>query len=123
MASGDIEFTRSDNATFKVTLKDDAGDAYILTGCTLVLYIKRERKHENADVVIKSPNGDYSKSSATATEINIPTPTDGLAYVYFLPADTPNLEVGYKYAYDIELTTTGGKKYTVLKGTFKVLQD
>lgn len=122
MTSGDIEFVRGDDATFKATLKDDNGDAYNLTSCVLTLRVKRKRTHADGDALI-------DKVSSDVTEISIPTPTNGIAYIYFVPTDTlsrtdgEDLEVGFKYAYDLELVNSISKKYTILRGIFKVLQD
>lgn len=114
MTSGDIEFVRGDNARFRITLLDDNDDPYILTGCTMILYAKYRRTHS---VIL-------IQRSCTWTD-----PTLGIAYVDFVPTDTLNrtdgsdLEVGYLYAYDIELTMPSGERYTILRANFKVLQD
>jgi hypothetical protein len=47
---------------------------------------------------------------------------EGWYYITFLPSDTDNLSCDLEMEYDIEIVT-GGKKYTVQKGTFTLEED
>lgn len=113
VTSSDIILFRENDATLQLTVKLN-GSAYSLTGCTLNFYVKRKVTEANTDAVISKVTGD-GISAGDAT---------GIVTITIEDTDTADLELGYNFVYDIELTTAvTGLKYTILRGIFKLRQD
>lgn len=108
-----IQFIRNDDSTWQMTLKKIDGSAYDLTGCSFTFRVKTNRTDPDSDKLIIKTTGDGISEGDTT----------GIVTITFIPADTSSLTIDYKYAYDVELTTVIGKKYTILRSYFVVLQD
>ena len=113
MADQNIEIYRGDDRTFKVVCKDENDAVVNITGAA----IKFSVKEKISDATYK-----VEKSSAQASEISITDGSNGEYEIYLVPADTQSLDIG-SYEYDSELTTSGGKVYTVVRGEFIVLAE
>lgn len=94
-----IYLTRSDDAEIIIKLYDDKGtERQIFDDDKIIMTVKK---------TVSSPIG-FTKTAEKNGIINI------------VPADTVGLEFG-DYIYDIQLTTFGGKTYTVIPpSTFEV---
>jgi len=110
----DFEIFRGDDKTLEVVVKDQDGNVVDITGSSIRCTVKEHETDPDTEAKI-------SKSSDTPSEITLTDPTQGKFEVYFVPTDTDNL-LG-DYVYDIQIETSAGKKYTVLKGFFKVKMD
>jgi hypothetical protein len=86
-----------------------------LTGATIKFTVKKKATDPDSEAVI-------AKSSANAAEINITDAAGGKAEIYLVPADTKDINA-MSYVYDVELTTSTGKVYTLVKATLRVLED
>jgi len=104
---------KGDHRTFLLTVKDQNGVVVDITGATIIFSLKADPTNATALV---------EKISTDINEIEITNPTQGEAEIYLIPADTSDLEPGI-YFYDVELTTTSGKVYTLVKGELNLLQD
>lgn len=107
------EMYRGDNKTFQVTIKDSTGTAVNISGAGLKFTVKE---------AANDPSFKIQKTSASATEIDLTDPTNGIAEIYLVPDDTRNLKAG-AYQYDVEYTDTSSKIYTVIKDTLTLLDD
>lgn len=99
----DISITRGDNATLHVTMTTLDGEPYQLTQeDTLVLTVKKKTKDVTALIhLVADENGTFSIE----------------------PDDTNFLKFG-SYKYDIQLTTSDGKIYTIIPPSiFKVSEE
>lgn len=106
---------RGDTADFDLVVTQN-GSPVNLTGSTLRFTAKRRVTDGDADAI-------FSKSSASATEIEITDAVNGLATVHGLPADTAGLAGKTKLFYDVQVTDSLGRVYTLDYGTITVLVD
>lgn len=112
LTAQEILIYRGDNRTIPVTVTDDAG-AVNLTGASIRFSVKKRKK--DTDYIIK-------KSEADPAEINVTDAINGLFEIYIVPDDTQDLSIT-TYYFDIEITDSTGKTYTISMGTFKILED
>jgi len=106
-----IELYADNDRTLRVFIKDGDLNIIDLTGATLVLTVK----------VTKDGTVVFTKSTANPTEGQIGAADEGEAFFYIVPSDTATLDIR-QYVYDIEVTLSSGKKYTVLEGILDLLQ-
>jgi len=110
--SSDIILFRENDASLQLTVKQNSS-AYDLTGCTLNFYVKRKVTEANTDAIISKSTGSGISAGGTS----------GIVVITIEDTDTTNLELGYNFVYDVELTTPAGLKYTILRGIFRLRQD
>lgn len=113
MANQNIELYRGDSRTFKVTVKDENGNAVDITGASIKFSVK-ERIGDASYV--------FQKTSAQSSEITITDAANGEYEVYIVPANTQNLDI-VSYQYDSELIVATGEVYTIVRGEFTVLAE
>lgn len=106
-----IDMYLSDNRTFRVFVKTPDLNVVDLTGATGVMTIKVDK---SSSVLIQ-------KSTANASEGAIGAADEGEMFFYLVPADTSSLDAR-QYVFDVSVTLTNGKKYTVLEGVLNLDQ-
>jgi hypothetical protein len=105
LGSEEITIYKGENKTFCLTVLDGNRDAYNLTGATLTLTVRPE---------ICDNRVTFTKVSTDTDQIEIQSPpTDGLAHVKFVPADTEDLDHG-TYAYDVWITLPSGNTQIII---------
>lgn len=104
---------RGDDKTFQITVKDADGVAVNITGATLTFSVKID-PNEPTPLILKD--------SSDNTEIDLTDPTNGIAEIYLVPADTRDLEAG-TYVYDVQIITSGTKKHTLVRANLILLDD
>jgi len=112
MSSNEISMYRGNDKTISLTVKSGSGSAYNLTGCTVTMLVKKDIKDLDAEAVI-------TKTGILTQAIN------GIVEFYLVPSDTENLdslEDDVIYPVDFEVLTPLGKKYTVLRTSFILLE-
>lgn len=96
-----IQLTKGDNAEMVITVKDTDGNERKYADDVITLTVRR------------SPQSEEVCIEKTATNYKIE----------FVPEDTKALDAG-TYHYDIQLTTFGGKIYTIIPDSaFEVCQE
>lgn len=111
--SSDIIFFRGNYAQYKLTVKRNSSAYDLSSPVSLALYVKRKVTEADGDAVITKTTGS-GISAGDAT---------GIVTITFDETDTEELEIGFNFVYDIELTTASGKLITILRGVFKLRQD
>jgi len=106
-----IEIYADNNRTLRVYVKDEDLNVIDLTGATAVMTV-RETKD---DPVV------FTKSTAVSGEGQIGAADEGEIFFYLVPSDTASLDIR-QYVFDVEVTLSSGKKYTVLEGIINLLQ-
>lgn len=86
-----VQLVRGTTKTFELTVLDDAGGAFDLTGASLWFTVKKTIK--DVDFVVQ-------KRSTDPSEIAITSAKEGKASIYLLPADTNLLDVR-EYVFDV----------------------
>ena len=112
MGDAAIYMFRGDSRTLAITVTDSADQPIDLTGAIARFTV---RKAIDKEVLI-------SKSSADPAQIDIIDPTNGKLEIYIVPNDTKTLKPG-GYVFDVEITLSNGKVYTVVFGNFIVKGD
>ena len=116
MGGSVISLYRGNNKTIVLTLVKQDGTDYVVTGYTIIMYVKKNIDDENGDAIITL--------TGTITGTNT-------VEFYFLPAHTTsaaavaNLKDDKPYPYDIEVTTDDlvPKTYTCLRSQFVIMGD
>jgi len=106
-----IELYAGNNRTLRVYVKDDNLDVINVTGATGVLTVKKT----------KDSSAEFTKSTAIPAQGQIGSPDQGEMLFYIVPADTANLDVR-QYVFDVKVTLSTGKAYTVLEGIINLQQ-
>ena len=106
-----IELYAGNNRTLRVYVKDDNLDVINVTGATGVLTVKKT----------KDSSAEFTKSTAIPAQGQIRSPDQGEMLFYIVPADTANLDVR-QYVFDVKVTLSTGKAYTVLEGIINLQQ-
>lgn len=107
-----MDIYANNNRTIRLFVKDDDLNVIDLTAATAVLTVKRTK---DATAVT------FSKTTATPAQGAIGAADEGEAFFYILPADTASLTIG-QYVFDVKVTLSSGKKYTVVEGLINLLQ-
>lgn len=107
-----IEIYRGDNRTLEVRVTDSADQPVDLTGASIRFTV---RKGVDKEVLIE-------KTSSDPAQAKITDATGGVLEVYLVPADTKKLKPG-GYVFDVEVTLSNGKVYTVVFGNFVLNGD
>lgn len=99
-----LDTLQGENKTFLLTVLDEERNPANLTGATITFTVRKD--FDTAAVI--------TKTSATPGEIDIlAPPTDGLAKIFLVPADTSGLAPG-QYIYDVWVELSGGEKINVI---------
>ncbi len=106
-----IEIYADNDRTLRVFIKDGDLNIIDLTGATLVLTVKETK---DGSVV-------FTKSTANPSEGQIGAADEGEAFFYIVPVDTVSLDIR-QYVYDVKVTLSTSKEYTVLEGIIDLLQ-
>ena len=101
--SNALTLVRGTTKTIALTVLDEAGDAFDLTGATIWFTMKK---------VIADEAFVVQKKSDVSTEIAIMVAKEGTCEIYLLPADTQLLDVR-EYVFDIWVVTAAGARYLV----------
>lgn len=106
-----IDMYLSDDRTFRVFVKTPDLNIVDLTGATGVMTVKTSK---GGSVII-------SKSTAVPSEGQIGAADEGEMFFFFVPADTSSLDAR-QYVFDVSVTLSNGKKYTILDGVMNLIQ-
>jgi hypothetical protein len=107
-----VAMFRNNNRDIELTItKKSTGLPFVLTDCTVAMYVKNQ-----AD--------DYDVNALITKDGIISDASGGKVMFFIEPDDTmlTTLKANYHYTLDFELTTSDGKKYTVLRTTFKLIK-
>lgn len=102
----EIQMYANNDRALRVFVKTPPLDVVNLTGAVGVLTVKTD-KDATAAVV--------TKSTAVAGQGMIGAADQGEMFFYLVPADTASLDIR-QYVFDVMVTLSTGKKYTVLEG-------
>lgn len=106
----DIELVKGNDRTLRVYVKDGECDIVDLTGAVCVLTVK----WSPADAAV------ITKSTSVPAQGAVTDPLKGECEFYLVPADT-NALIVQQYGFDVKVTSSTGKVYTVLQGTMNLL--
>lgn len=95
-----------DNKTYVVYVKDRDGNPVLVSGAVAVLTWRRAK----GEALV------FQKSTAVAGEGEIGAANKGEVFFYLVSADTSAIEKDRQYVWDIAVTLSSGKRYTVLEG-------
>lgn len=95
----DVSWPRAEDGTVEITVKKEDGTAANLSGCAIILGVRR---HSNDAAALISRQAD------------IPAPASGLANVAIVKADTIDLHDETKYHFSVELTDASGKRWQLI---------
>lgn len=112
-----VEMFLGDDRTLDVSVHTPGGDPVSIAGAKMWLTVKSKLSDPDVSAVLAKKNLAAGGSDA---EITFTDETNGLAEVYIVPDDGDNVEAGL-YSYDIQVTLSSGKTYTIVRGkiTFK----
>lgn len=113
---GYIWIYKGDNKSYICTVKDKDGVEFPLTGASITFTVRA------TELGAESFKRQNLAAGGDATEIEDSDLANGEFIIHIIPANTTGLTPG-KYFYDIEITTSTAKVYTVSKGTFEIIQD
>jgi len=106
-----IDMYLSDDRTFRVFVKTIDLNVIDLTGAVGVMTVKTDK-----DAAVLIP-----KSTVVPAEGEIGAADEGEMFFYFVPADTSSLDAR-QYVFDVSVTLSSGKKYTILDGVINLIQ-
>jgi len=112
LARNAVEVIKGTNRSFLLTVTKDTGDPQSLAGGRVVLTV-REALDSTRPVLVKT--------SDSSLQIAITDARGGKATIYFVPADTRNLEPK-QYVFDVWVQLAGGERYAVIPPTTLDLQ-
>jgi hypothetical protein len=107
----EIVMYRGDDKTASLTVKRNATSNFNLNGCTVTMYVKKDRADADANAIITLVG-------------TITGAVDGLVEFYIEPSNTDDateLQDNVTYPVDFQLVTSANKKYTVLRTSFTIL--
>ena len=108
-----IELYNKNNRTLRVYVKTADLNVVNTAGSVGLLTVK-ESKDSSAPV--------FTKSTNNPAEGAIGSPDQGELLFYIVPADTVNLDIR-QYVFDVRVTLSSGKVYTVLEGVINLQQS
>ncbi len=114
-----LSLIRGDSKEQIWTIKDPAGAAYNLTGCTLWFTLKASPLDADNLAVLAQ----HWVSGGTASGIAVASPVTGIATHTIMAAESAALTAGRSYAYDIQLKDAAGKVTTIESGWMAVERD
>jgi hypothetical protein len=98
-----------DDKMYVIYVKDRDMNPVDITGATGVMTIKATK---SGSVLVQ-------KSTDTASEGQIGAANKGEMYFHIVPDDTKDLDI-MQYVFDVRVTLSSGKVYTVLEGTINL---
>jgi len=107
----EIQLYANNNRTFRVFIRTIALDVVDLTGAVGVFTMKPD--FSSPVVVVKHTD--------VAGEGQIGAADQGEMFFFLVPADTATLDIR-QYVFDVKVTLSTGKTYTVLTGVLNLLQ-
>jgi hypothetical protein len=111
----DITLYRGDDRTLSVSVNDSDGDPVNLTSAKVWFTAKQRMRDLDADAVLFKRNTAAGGSDA---EITLTDAANGQAEVYIVPDDSDDIDAAH-YTYDVQVTLSSGKTYTVVRGKIK----
>jgi hypothetical protein len=107
-----MDIYANNDRTLRVYIKTPELNIVNLTGAQGLLSVKTD-KDATSPVI--------TKSTDIGSEGAIGSPDQGEMFFYLVPLDTASLSIR-QYVYDVKVTLTTGKKYTVLEGVINLLE-
>ncbi len=107
-----MDIYANNDRTLRVYIKTPDLNIVNLTGAQGLLSIKTD-KNATSPVI--------SKTTADGAQGAIGSTDQGEMFFYLVPADTVSLDIR-QYVYDVKVTLTTGKRYTVLEGVINLLE-
>jgi hypothetical protein len=108
----EVQLYANNNRTFRVFVKTPDLNIVNLTGAVGVLSVKPD-KTSPTTVIVKHTN--------VAGEGQIGAADEGEMFFYIVPSDTATLDIR-QYVFDVRVTLSSGKKYTIIEGVIDLLQ-
>ena len=115
MAKNLLKFVQGEEKDITVTVKDASENAVDLTGATGFFSVKENKNDADGLAII-------AKDTATASEMELTDPTNGIAVIHILEADTASV-APKEYFYDIKFKLAGGDIHVVTLDSFVVEQN
>jgi hypothetical protein len=106
--SADLCWVRGDSGRLDVTVTQNDGTAYDLTGATLFLTVKSAFTDADSAALIRKEVAIHDDPQAGESHFEIDT--------------TDNVSAGTRF-YDVQLKTTDAKIFTLFGGIWRVLSD
>jgi hypothetical protein len=107
-----IDLYANNNRTLRVFIKTPDLNIVDLTGAAGLFTVRTEKG--SATIIIQ-------KSTAIPAQGQIGSADQGEMFFYIVPADTSSLAIR-QYVYDVRVTLSTGKTYTVLEGVINLLK-
>jgi len=101
-----------DSPTFLITVTDQDGNPYPLTGHTIYMTAKRQKSDPDGSAIFQL--------SSTAGEITVGVPTN-TAEAVPPSADTNGLTANVSAYIGVRVITPGGRPFTVFEGTLPIV--
>jgi len=110
MADDKIGITKGDSEVIQITITDEDGSAFDLTGYTVTMTVRKCGNEEDADAILKK---------SVTSHLN---PTGGITVIELSPTET-DIVPGI-YIYDVQVSkATPVFVRTVIKDIFEVVED
>lgn len=108
-----IDLYKSNNRRLRCYVRDGDLNIIDLTGAVAVFTVKESKN---------STTTSLQKSTSVSGEGQIGSADEGECFFFIVPSDTSGLSVG-QYVYDVKVTLSSGKVYTVVEGVLNLLQS
>lgn len=113
MALRQLSSVRGDTKVYTITFKDSAGAPYNIKNWVVRMTLKQNASLPDSAAVLQKTVSTFADTTSG---------TSGVAEITFLPADTVDIEPG-EYDFDISVTTSQNKVYTVMRGKYSLDYD
>lgn len=113
MALKQLSSIRGDTKTLTLTFKNSAGVAYNLKNWAVHFTLKQNASLPDSEAVLQKVVTTFADSTSG---------TSGVAVITLNPVDTVNINPG-SYDFDIQVTTSENKTYTVMRGKYDLEYD
>lgn len=113
MAIRQLSSIRGDTKTLTLTFKNAAGVAYNIKNWAVHFTLKQNATQPDSQAVLQKVVTSFADTTSG---------TSGVAVITLNPADTVNIEPGV-YDFDIAVTTSENKVYTVMRGKYDLEYD
>lgn len=113
VATASIDMYSNNDRTFRVFVKTADLDIVNLTSAVGTMTVKKE---------VTSAIPILTKSTVNPDEGQIGAADQGEMFFYFVPADTEELEAR-QYVFDIKITLSNGKSYTIFEGYINLVKS
>lgn len=100
------------NRQLRVLVRDDDLNVIDITGATGVFTVKTTKSATSASI---------QKSTAVSGEGQIGAADEGEMFFFLVPADTSSLDIR-QYVFDVKVTLSNGKAYTVVEGVVNLIE-